>query len=468
MRRGHEIFSAAYSDPSDLHLDHVKEQTTYANHQMHARNTWTSPFVKIPPEILSKIFSHCSETPTTICLPMIPGSYPWWLGQVCSGWREVLWSSPTTWNIDVSKPKTKDPKIYLQETIHEILSRTKGLISLRVDSYNSTHVSDLILSSSVRFVGLYLHTLPHSWFRTLLELPIGALHSLKCLDVSLDWRRGPVHENFIGVHQGLPNLRELGIGGDTPIDLYLPYLPLSQLTSLSIKCVSVSTVELHLILRHCTSLLEADIWITSIDHLDNQPEGTILSTLKSFSVTVYAYMDWNSLLSPLTLPSLQTLHCVGCPSPTFPQALTALFSRSKCSLLSLNIYPNADSSEDGPQNSDLVLLLQETPKLTTLAIRYLVSPPLIHAVHGGLLPRLQEGNWTLKPGGLNSLFDLLDIDLSQKFSGTLRITCLGGEGFSAVQHRYCRNYRAYETAGVNIVVTNLIGYDLRDGEGQPS
>lgn len=190
------------------------------------------------------------------------------MSHVCSRWREVLWNSPAIWdNVDIGETGKKAPDTDFRELLNEILLHTNRLLFLSVGHYSSAGISDLIfLSFSRRFKGLFLHTITHASFCALLELPPGALNRLESLYVAFDWGRVPPLTGCSkNVREGLPNLKDLAISGFAPITSYMPHLPLSQLTDITINNVIISSMEIHSILQRCSSVLRADFSITAVD-----------------------------------------------------------------------------------------------------------------------------------------------------------------------------------------------------------
>lgn len=205
---------------------------------------------------------------------------------------------------------------------------------------------------------------------------------------------------------------------------------------------------------------------------------TILPTTKHpqsskfLDITLYFTFSWDEFFGPLSLPSLETFNSFGFPSPNFSEAVTALLVCSKCSLL--NIYLDHDAEgEDEPPHPEIMQLLQETPNLKSFTTGYIAPPALIRAVHGELLPRLIDVDWTIRPEGLRALLDLPDAHVVQSslfphFNGVIRAACLGGRGFAAARGRYCENHLTYKTASVDIAVENFEGHDLCSSEGNDS
>lgn len=266
------------------------------------------------------------------------------------------------------------------------------------------------------------------------------------------------------VLERLPKLKDLRIGRNTSIKSYMPHLPLSQLTDITIQDVIISSMEIQSILQCCSSIVHADLLITDVDTpFDHQTPKIIVPKLKFLDLTLRVTFSWNDIFGSLLLPSLEALSCFGLPSPNFFQAVTTLLIRSKCSLLYLFIDHNA-KGEHEPLHLEFTQLFQETPNLRSFTTGYIAPPALVRAMHGGLLPRLIDADWTIKPEGLCTLLDLLDAHSAQpssNFQGVICATCLRGKGFAAACRCYCKNYMKYKAAGVDIELENNQGDDLR-------
>lgn len=313
----------------------------------------------------------------------------------------------------------------------------------------------------------------HTSFRALLELPPGALSFLKSLSVTLD--SGETNHSTHRLEsalQGLPNLREVHIHGYCPIMSYFPHFPLSQLTNLGLRCGNVTPNVMHYTLQHCSSLLEAQFEITEkgiTDISNRQPAELVVSNLTSLEITLNSTVDWDLLLSPLVLPSLDTFDSIGYPSPNFEHALSALIVRSKCSLHSLSLEIDEELEWETP-HPEITQLLEETPELTSFSSCYIAPPALIRTVHGELLPCLTDVNWKVTPEGLFTLLDLLDAHIAQgcpppNFGGLIYVTCLDGGWFEDARARYCNSYNMYKDAGLDFSIHNENGNDLRSFSG---
>ncbi|KAF9457611.1 hypothetical protein BDZ94DRAFT_1115650, partial [Collybia nuda] len=58
-----------------------------------------SALKRIPPEVLAEIFIYfIPEDYPYITIPNINlYCYPWFLGRVCSRWRQIMWETPRLW-----------------------------------------------------------------------------------------------------------------------------------------------------------------------------------------------------------------------------------------------------------------------------------------------------------------------------------------------------------------------------------
>lgn len=409
-----------------------------------------------------------------------------------------MWNSPTIW----STIEMRGGALYIRgkprESLYEVLSRTRGFISLTTGDPIVGVIFDIILSFIPRFKELLFSDVPTDALCALLEYPppnsLENLENLLFNFTSLTLAKRAL-DHLKVIHPRFPGLRNLGIKGSQSITPCLVHFPLSQLTSLLMTCRGTTVNIVHYLLQHCTSLLQAEFSIREErndgggdeEEDGNGDEGeeeeeeeaeedeeeanaevrenisdyhnaeiTAL-TLKSLKLSMPLAFDWNSFLDPLVLPSLESLVTMAEPrvghSPTFSPAMASLLTRSKYPLNSFEIG-YGDSKEVHP---DIVQLLQRMPNLTRFSSSYIASPSFMDIVHDALRLSLKAVSWTVNPEGLCTFLDLLEDQITQpissrKIPSRIKIFCRRGSGFGSARARYIDNYARYEEAGFSMSV----------------
>ncbi|KAF9462203.1 hypothetical protein BDZ94DRAFT_1298689 [Collybia nuda] len=192
-------------------------------------NMIVSPFVNVTSEVLTKIFVDCNDPPV-VHLPPGPNFYPWALGHVCSRWRKTLWNSPEVWrNIEIRGDLSRHDT-YNGDVLNEILTHINGSVFLSVRYYDTSGVSDVVLSFIHRFKSIELYFISPESLSTLLEMSRGPLTHLESLDVTLGGlfpESLRVPSGFKNICGHLPSFQELRINGFASP----PHFPTSHLHS---------------------------------------------------------------------------------------------------------------------------------------------------------------------------------------------------------------------------------------------
>ncbi|KAJ3507655.1 hypothetical protein NLJ89_g6183 [Agrocybe chaxingu] len=377
------------------------------------------PMHKLPPEIVSRVFTFCmlatweNRRPHDPLFNPVPRATipPLLFGAVCQRWREIAWSTPQLWtklNIYL------DPSIcgWQTKVAQEWLARSGSLhlsIHLRprhqLDlSYHTNLFAPLmrLLSEhSPRWKHLDVD-LPHSFMAHLR----GDLHGIPVLHTMfIDDRYGSrlggrgggsLHfgqeaSSLVSVKIYSYHFRSIGIGWQHVTTVHLSDLSIGE-------CLELFQVA--------SSLRECDI------SLATQAGGTELSTphhiisygLEKLAIDFMNTADGSALMNNITLPCLQSLSY----SDSAVDPLPSFLSRSSSKLTHLHL------SDSGASEVMLIQLLNSTPFLQSLdlyhsdlenrLLDHLVSTVLSTIDHEGnkhgFLPHLAElclgsGNYSL-------------------------------------------------------------------------
>ncbi|KAF8888081.1 hypothetical protein BD779DRAFT_1440283, partial [Infundibulicybe gibba] len=153
----------------ELILEELKASRADARRFADEHRAALSPLRKVPPEILSEIFSACMAlrpTPSTIgkrhdsCQVR---DFPWIFGQVCGRWRDIALASPNLWtNVDIylgsgshSLSDTTLPIEYFVRLVEMWLQRSGNLpLSIGLVAYvNAMHILSSTCCCPIPVVG---------------------------------------------------------------------------------------------------------------------------------------------------------------------------------------------------------------------------------------------------------------------------------------------------------------------------
>ncbi|RDB18238.1 hypothetical protein Hypma_000628 [Hypsizygus marmoreus] len=327
---------------------------------------------KLPPELLSEIFSHCGPDRYDTRLPVSSYDHmPFKLLHVCSRWRKVALDTPRLWTaLDIWLDGDSDPEfddMYRQFIV--MCRRAKLSAHFVVDGFHHcsrpSPLADILLSNTSRFENLYIQfrmgETEHSLFRRTSSFQ--NLKSLVLCDTPSSQTRG-----LYTLFKDAPLLRRLEITLFGRI-LYPPSfdLPWMQLTDLQASIVSSS--DAYTLLPQCSNLERCIITIR--EHATIEPGPTItLFKLVKLRIELHLDVPVSMFLSRLTLPSLNMLDVRLSPfnryTPPPHAEVAALLSRSSCALTtfwcdwlsSTQVEPIMQAS---PSLEEIVLLDTEIP-----------------------------------------------------------------------------------------------------------
>ncbi|KAJ7186498.1 hypothetical protein C8R46DRAFT_276074 [Mycena filopes] len=347
--RGHiarldaQIIEHALSHASrDLSLYRLKRERREALKRLDA---YIYPVLTLPNEIISEIFVNF--LPGYPQRPPAKGTYsPLKLGQICYGWREIAWSTPSLWRAVAFKLPPGSCRILVEEW----LARAASLpLSISLAYYYASPefgIFDAITRHSVRWEHVELYSMQQcaaEWLSRLLREPLPMLQSL---DITIPNRDGPLLTAFAAS----PRLRTLSTCDFSPS---LILLPLTQLTTLIMICERDTIVAETL--DQTTNLVhfEADLKVGW-----DAPRSRPVKALQFLQFMRLA-IDWSdgddshleegcNFIDRLTLPALRTLHVEQAfLGDDFVTPLSALLSRSGCTIQTLRVLNCAPWSFDG-------------------------------------------------------------------------------------------------------------------------
>ncbi|KAG1750481.1 uncharacterized protein EDB91DRAFT_1303914 [Suillus paluster] len=281
-----------------------------------------SPVRRMPTEIMAKVFNHCVQDeeiqePDPLRAPLL-------LGQVCSAWRDLVFSLPCLWKtLKVEFPSTTpDWENVMQSRImsmHMWISRAKALpLSLILEHPSGSPITwtalmsldneILTLGSRIQELSLCFSPLALSSLLTFTQSPLPQLRHLElCSSKSLPSNDNPPPLFLYDA----PSLRSLSIAWGS-LDSTQFSVPWSQLTQLSLQYdaspywSSVHTDYL-IVLRQCPNLKSCSIGIDTT-LVDSDPEPVTLPALESLKVRLFCHTLYtHRFFDALHAPKLRTL-----------------------------------------------------------------------------------------------------------------------------------------------------------------
>ncbi|KAL0571893.1 hypothetical protein V5O48_010067 [Marasmius crinis-equi] len=318
--------------------------------------TPVSTVSRLPPEILSEIFSFCPREDSTFD----PSATIWSLGRVCSLWRQISIATPRLWvsvslRLDVLENRTEEGSIAM---LRCVLDRTAGLPlhvhivtpTWGIRGYFQTLV-DITRAESHRWISLkYDDNCMDSSSRapvlypdekSLDQVPL----SLRELELSFLYNRNP-HDGDIRLYQSIaasPLLTKLVLNGIGEAQRYLSSLPWSRLRHLEIldENHTFSASWLRDVLSKCRSL---ETFVTYPCPWAGTPSPLRHETLRTLEFRPnevfgkYGSKSDSVLgLSWLTLPALEHLVLADIDLESEMDSLIRMAEQSHCRLRSLSI-----------------------------------------------------------------------------------------------------------------------------------
>ncbi|KAJ7472775.1 hypothetical protein FB451DRAFT_1089698 [Mycena latifolia] len=408
IQTAQEDIRATENKIGELGEELVNQRRSTLQEFIQMQKSMVSTLRRLPSEILSEIFMHCSSKQDG-CKPRI-------FAAVCSRWRDVSLATPRLWC-----------HVYLREqmiapqSLHSLLSlqlERSGQAPLSVmfsDSYDktSTIILKLLLTVSDRWQSLDLELTyqQHECLRihsSASHFPI--LKRLAIL-VTPSWELG-------NLSRPLPLLEGLTLNGDCPIPSKLPWTNFTKCT-----LIHCSPPEVLNILRSSSTIAELTLF-QCVGPGEQEPKQTpISSSIRSLNILECKGAFTRDFLGSLTAPKLQALRIEDCEDTRMNVHLISLLTGSSGPITHLSLC-----GVRVPEH-DLIALLKFADTVNHLEISWpwdVHSHALMEALtilpsnryHPRLLPRLRVLTIT---GGLSCSNDSLLMMLQSRCPGLERV-----------------------------------------------
>ncbi|KAJ7510826.1 hypothetical protein B0H11DRAFT_1789892 [Mycena galericulata] len=306
-RRIIDLQAAINSATVQVDLDRLADERDRVHQQIVQHQNSIRAFRRLPPEIISKIFT--STIPHTD--PDEPGSTPWYLGHICQYFRDVAIGVPSLWwdIIIISSAR------YPVEQLETLLSRSANA-PLRVSFWSSSagnaRLLQMLVECSPRWTAATLVVTPGMFIH--LAGVRGRIPQLRYLriDVINYWYPRSVSTEQSDPFEIAPALRDVAFEdvSGLPHSLVLPFAQLTRLKATLTHWRYIATLNR-------TPNVEA----ASIDIEGDSPK--IPGPLVSLPFLRRLYISSLSFLNELTLPVLEELYMVD----SSPEPLLSLLTR---------------------------------------------------------------------------------------------------------------------------------------------
>ncbi len=335
----------------------------------------TSNAMKLSPEIVSEIFKNFS---TTVIIHK-PQLFPWFLGQICAGWRAVFLSLSTQfWGyiaIDVSQTKKQfpDSTAYFERALDILnfcLKCSEGcplsfMFKLSAFYYADEYayvvdILDALITQSMRWLTAQFYSVPATELRRLhyVKGRIPLLQSFVFMRSEDFWPLGtveplPVDERFAGTFEQSPSLKRLQLSDITISKFHWTSIESFQLRSLT------DAGKLVAALSQATSLKVLEIgWGDAnrepID-IDNAQGMVTLPSLKKL------ILHTHNIFGALTAPALEHLSVNFQRRKEQIVTIPSFVHRSSCPLKHLSLWYSEPEAA--------VEVLSHIPGLSSLLFR---------------------------------------------------------------------------------------------------
>ncbi|KAG6914835.1 hypothetical protein DXG01_015056 [Tephrocybe rancida] len=422
FREMRDVLQRQLSDLTDSHTPDYDGRIARKRHAIIDRLTEIeavlSPQKKLPPEILSLIFSLLF--PPIIVLP--PRQYadtdPWWLATTCCvRWRQVIYGTQPLWNSvrlfyrgNGDKKPRNSYRVRVLKFIGDVLSRGTQILDIRLLNWRQAQqtpnpLADVLLPYAAQFTQLTIH----SPIENAAPLAIIWRSAWPCLDgtTSFDFE--------FSVFCNAPNLQKLSFssvldqlfsGSLARISLPVAELrglsiPFNRLTTLDILGkVQLAIAETHLLLSACINLETCALYVHQpgpLEPLVALAGQIILNSLQRFEIHVDRESVFPPLFSQLHLPSLITLElypfgAVFGPSTNYD--LGKIIVRWRCRIRHLiQRFTMSPSLVD-----NLLYTISPGVHLLDIARSQISATSMLKITSGALLPHVQEIHVCIRTG----------------------------------------------------------------------
>ncbi|KAJ7187847.1 hypothetical protein C8R46DRAFT_1340781 [Mycena filopes] len=300
-------------------------------------DSYKYPVLKLPPEIVSEIFTHFLPTYPD-CPPLSGTLSPTQLTQICRTWREIALGTPLLWRAISLSPKDDLPPARLAQELDTWVRRS-GCCPMAIDvdvpdsKFSSKRILELLTTIAAQHARLEHLVLHPDDIDSLLPF-FGPMPRLRHLDLYLknDNSKASTVLGFVRA----PLLRTVVLTYN-PVSVALPW---AQLTSLTLRNIRPS--DCSPVLKQARSLTSCDLLLVfDPDSFDLGPDITF-RYLTSLTLDVNALLGASAIpaeyLHTFTVPSLRSLKIPeGFLGRDPVRALASFISKSGCKLQGLDM-----------------------------------------------------------------------------------------------------------------------------------
>jgi hypothetical protein len=308
----HDMGTASLSSSRVAFVDHTlpADNTRSVRDMQPCRSTLANPFAVVPPEILFNIFIFLLGQ---IRLPQDyyrPRMAPWNLTFVCRRWRQVALQTPQLWSrVTVNYKQCENASMIRQLTRmgEQVLARTGSeLVTLRIEGWDFETPRPAICNLPFdRLIHPYLLRVED----ISLQIPEKQQYNLPFRTLSTQ----PLLETMLASFKHAPLLRRFSLQRVSGYQhlILAPHTRVAseRLTELRFDRFILSTLEAHLLLRRCTSLIRCTVWLAEASPSEEASlrklSPTTLPKLEFF--VVHRYHGSRLFIHPLVTPNLRHL-----------------------------------------------------------------------------------------------------------------------------------------------------------------
>ncbi|KAI3603791.1 hypothetical protein WG66_006687 [Moniliophthora roreri] len=365
----------------------------------------------IPPEIMRRIFSFCTNFPSdTQLVPpkssLIPTGIPWVLGQVCHSWRSIATTMPHLWcsiSLEIRSLKAVSSSFLASQAwrLGLQLHRSHDAmldVSLHAkrDIFNHP-LMILICSHSHRW--RHLRFGEHSSMLRSMSLIRGALPALESITIKSDLNASSGQQD--GCFDYCPRLRTVSLHGFLPLSTQLPWQQIKtfrfkrNLPSDDPPPDDPTTSKFLEILRKLNIVEVCDIYfdrsLRAGMSLTDEPSALRFNLLTDLTISTHTYQDCTAAACFFKWLTAPKLSCLKILTPYFKwEYLISFISRSGCKLTELVIHEAGSLGSE--RDNTLIQVLTAVPDLITLELGFVdgAADHHISIFSSPLVPRLEK------------------------------------------------------------------------------
>ncbi|KAJ7146618.1 hypothetical protein C8R44DRAFT_864361 [Mycena epipterygia] len=428
------------------------DEPLLGNLQCSALETLVSPILRIPPELLCHVFILAlpRRTPTSPTIPVLGARIlrgpwnlagPWVFGQVCRHWRVLALSFPNLWTSIVASTSLWGRELpLLNIQLHRSGNAPLDLLIKFTSGQRSSMETffDVFLATLIGHCGRWRTLqfefdgacLPHRAFDALGEMPL-----LK--ELVFSGQDVPYLQNY-DFFKDAPNLSRVVLSSRGARSIPNILLPWAQLTSYKATYSdglkhfrNLSASAANLVIRHGDTLT--------------------LPRLRRLVITKDLFLEC------LVAPALQELHVHGTVDRVLP-----FLHNSGCVLQHLTLFMCT------ALDADVILILRNTPSISTLAVDFLGHAAATNAIISALTiprgasdvedicPNLTSLSWGDRNDMMNpaSFVDMVESRWRGDRSGCRHLSFVGVYGGHLRMKTNGRRLRQFAEEGMDVVMLN--------------